>query len=115
MVVQPCLCKQLIREDRMSWIASSLCQDLQGGGVDDLLRKYTSWLRSLISLWEVWYPTSFMADVSAFGSSFGRICQAASVDKPLCLLPSFLSSMQEHIMEDDGSMRPLYLPSGVFV
>ena len=40
---------------------------------------------------------------------------AASADEPLCLLPSLLISVQEHIVEDDGLMRPLYLPSGLFV
>ena len=43
MVVQCFLCKQLLREDRMSWIASSLCQGLQGSGPGDLLSRYTSW------------------------------------------------------------------------
>ena len=40
---------------------------------------------------------------------------AASPDEPLCLLLPLLSAMQEHIVEDDGSMRPLYPPSGVFI
>ena len=39
----------------------------------------------------------------------------ASADEPLWFLLPLLSSMQEHIMEDDASMRPLYSPSGVFV
>ena len=40
---------------------------------------------------------------------------AASVDEPLHLLLPLLGSMQEHIVEDDGLMWPLYPPSGVFV
>ena len=43
MAVPPHLCKWLLREDRMSWIASSLHQGLQGGEPGDLLSKYTSW------------------------------------------------------------------------
>ena len=40
---------------------------------------------------------------------------AASADEPLHFLLPLFGSMQEHIVEDDGSMRPLYPPSGVFV
>ena len=43
MVVPPYLCKQLLRKDRISQIASSLCWGLQGGGLGDLHSKYTSW------------------------------------------------------------------------
>ena len=39
----------------------------------------------------------------------------APVDEPLCFLPPLLGGMQEHTVEDDGSMRPLYAPSGVFI
>ena len=39
----------------------------------------------------------------------------ALADEPLCFLPPLLSGMQEHTLEDDGSVRPLYTPSGVFV
>ena len=43
MVVPPCLCNWLLREDRMSWIASSLHWGLQGSELGYLLSKYTSW------------------------------------------------------------------------
>ena len=43
---------------------------------------------------------------------FWQALLVASSNEPLCLLLSFLSSMQEHIVEDDGPMRPFYLPSG---
>ena len=40
---------------------------------------------------------------------------AALSNEPLCLLPFLLSSEQEHVVEDDGPMRPVYIPSGVFI
>ena len=40
---------------------------------------------------------------------------ATMADETLCFLLPLLSSMQEHIVQDDGSMRPLYPQSGVFV
>ena len=40
---------------------------------------------------------------------------AASADEPLKFLLHLLSSMQEHIVEDDGLMRSLSPPSGVFI
>ena len=39
----------------------------------------------------------------------------ALVNEPLCFLLPLLSGVQEHTVEDDGLVRPLYTPSGVFV
>ena len=49
----PHLCNWPISEDKMSWIAFSLSEGPHGGGLGDLLRRYTSWYRSQISLQEV--------------------------------------------------------------
>ena len=49
----PHLCKWLISEDKMSWIAI-LSQGLQGSRLGGLLSRYTSWYRSWVSFWEVW-------------------------------------------------------------
>ena len=72
--VYPHICQQILREDRMSQIASSLCQGPQGSGPGDLLSKFMPWYRYLVSLWEVQYPTSFMVGTSASGSGLGRLC-----------------------------------------
>ena len=39
----------------------------------------------------------------------------APADEPLHFLLPLLGGMQEHTVENDGSVRPLYTPSGVFV
>ena len=38
-----CLCKQILKEDRMSWMASSLQLGLQGGRPGSLQSRYTLW------------------------------------------------------------------------
>ena len=49
----PCLHKQLISEDKMFWIASSLSWGPHGSSLGSLLSRYTSWYRSQISFREV--------------------------------------------------------------
>ena len=43
MVVSPHLLRWLLREDRMSLMAPSICSGLQGGRLGSLLSKYTLW------------------------------------------------------------------------
>ena len=40
---------------------------------------------------------------------------AALADEPLHFLLPLLGSMQEHIVEEDGLMRPLYPQSGIYI
>ena len=117
MAVQPHLCKWLLREDSMSQLASSLCT-----GAHRVVRLGQS---SLQIYTVVGVPDLFVGGLVPY-KFYGRyICfwvqpwQALPVASWQMNLfptscPSLLCSMQEHIMEDDGLMRPFYLPSGLF-
>ena len=61
--------RQSLWEDRISLVHSSIHLGPKGSGPGSLLSIYTSWNRSLISPWEVWYPTSWMVGTSTSRSS----------------------------------------------
>ena len=77
---------------------SSISSGSLGGDPSSLCCLYTSRYRDWISSLLVWGPTSWMADMSASGSSFGNSCQQPWQTISLCLLPPLVCSMSEHLI-----------------
>ena len=78
---------------------SSISSGSPGGNHSSLHSLYTSMYKDWISSLLVWGPISWMADMSASGSSFGNLCQWPWQTIHSTLLLPLVCCMLEHFVE----------------